>query len=184
MRTIDTAGLTQHDLIVGVLLGEVPVTVKAGHHVTRPLLLIHVLEVVKSAECLVLPVCVLDREIYAHPLQLLHDLGPVVTVGTFEVFLPTRGCVFLYTVPVEVSATAGNLEALVLREVLLHLLVTDHTVAVRGGRELASQLPLSVCLAVNPHVVIELERGPNLHSAREVGGHLAVFPAAAENKES
>ena len=80
MRPIDPAGLAQHDLSVGVLLGELSVADQAEHHVTRPLLLIHILEVVEAAECLILPVCVLDREVDAHPLQLLHDLSSVVTV--------------------------------------------------------------------------------------------------------
>ena len=183
MRPVDPAGLAQDDLSVGVLLGKLSVADQAGYHVTRPLLLIHILEVVEAAECLILPVCVLDREVDAHSLQLLHDLGSVVTVRTLEVFPAADDCVSLDAVPMEVPATAGDLETPVLRSVLPDLLVADDAVSVWGHWEPGLGLPLPVGPTVDPHVLIELERRPDLHPAGEVGRHRAVLSAAAEDNQ-
>ena len=83
----------------------------------------------------------------------------------------------------EVPATAGDLEALVLRSVLPDLLVADDTVSVRSHWEFTLDLPLPVGPAVDPHVLIELERGPDLHPACEVSRHLAVLSAASDDNQ-
>ena len=145
MGPVDTAGLAQHDLSDGVHLGDLPVGKEAGDHVTGLLLLVHVLVVVEPAVEIVLPVSVLHRQIDTHPLKFPDDLGLVVTVGTFEVLLPTDDGVSLDAGTVEISATAGNPDGPVFTgQVSRDLLVADHAISVARCGELYSVLPLAV----------------------------------------
>ena len=141
---VDTTGLAQHDLSDRVHLGHLPVTEQAGDDVTGLPLLIHVLVVVEPAVEIVLPVCVLHRQVDAHPLKFLYDPRLVVTVGTLEVLLPADDGVPLDAGPVEISATARHSDGSVLGQVLGDFLVTNHTISVARGGELHCQLPLSV----------------------------------------
>ena len=144
MGPVDPTGLAQHDLSDGVRLGHLPVLEEAGDHVTGLLLVVHVLVVVEPAVEIVLPVRVLHREVEAHPLQFLDDLGLVITVGTLEVLLPTDDSVSLDAGTVEISAATGHSDGSVLRQLRRDLLVTDHTISVARCGELHCQLSLSV----------------------------------------